>query len=163
MKYLSKGELLTTLGSDADEFTAFMLDPSAFGATEPMVSTLKVAKQKLDWTNTIDLGLPEIAGLIQVMLAYSVISQSTADAIANTPDRKDGDMYRITVKAQDVITVENIYGAIEDNTGWILKIDFINETKNEIIAVEECFDVTPTEDRINKFISDKIKQLKSEE
>ena len=54
MKYLTKGELLLTLGADADKFTAFMLDPSVFGITEPMVSNLKVAKQKLDWTNSID-------------------------------------------------------------------------------------------------------------
>jgi|FLOH01.1.fsa_nt_gi hypothetical protein len=81
MKYLTKGELLTTLGSDADKFTAFMLDPSVFGVTEPLLGGLKIAKQKLDWTNTIDLGLPEIAQLLGLMVSLSVISQSTADAI----------------------------------------------------------------------------------
>ena len=160
MKYLTKGELLITLGADADKFTAFMLDPSVFGITEPMVSNLKVAKQKLDWTNTIDLGLPEIAGLIQLMIAYGVISQPTADAVMGTPDRKEFDEYLITVKAQDEITPENIYGVVNDGNAWVLRVDFKNVTKNEVYEIYESFDTMPDDDMVQQYVNNKIIELK---
>lgn len=160
MKYLTKGELLLTLGADADKFTAFMLDPSVFGITEPMVSNLKVAKQKLDWTNTIDLGLPEIAGLIQLMIAYGVISQPTADAIIGTPDRKEFDEYLITVKAQDEITPENIYGVVFDGNAWKVVIDYYNVTKNTHVMEDTYFSSEPSIEEINITINNRILEMK---
>ena len=61
---ITKGSLLTALGSDGDKFTAFMLDPASFGVNEPDITRLKIAKQKLDWTSNIETTLPEIVDLI---------------------------------------------------------------------------------------------------
>jgi len=160
MKYLTKGELLTTLGSSANNFTAFLMNPEGFGVTEPTLTMLRVAKQKLDWTNSIDLELEEIPMLIGMLVQYGVVTQSDADAVMNTPDRKDGDMYLITVKAQDDITVENIYGAINVGNHWSVTIDLINKTKNEIITLVETFDVIPTQEMITSFVNTRIVELK---
>ena len=64
MRYLTKGDLLTLLGDESDQFTTFMLDPASFGVTEPALTKLKIAKQKFDWTGGFDLDLPELQALI---------------------------------------------------------------------------------------------------
>jgi len=160
MKYLTKGELLLALGESADKFTAFMISPEMFGVTGDAVMALKVAKQKLDWTNTIDLGLPEIVGMVDMLVQYGVVTQADVDNVMNTPDRSEGDVYLITVKAQDDISVGNIYGAVQVFNYWTVKVVFHNKTTGEDTEVVESFDKIPTEDDIKAFVNARVIEMK---
>ena len=80
MRYLTKGDLLTTLGDESSAFTAFMMNPAQFGVTEPLLTTLKLEKQKFDWTNGVDVGLPQVQALVSVLQGYGVISAEKAAA-----------------------------------------------------------------------------------
>jgi len=160
MKYLTKGELLLALGNSADKFTAFLMSPEAFGLTGDNLMAIKVAKQKLDWTNTIDLGLPEIVTMVAMLVQYGVVTQADADNVMNTPDRKDGDVYLITVKAQDDISVENIYGAVMVDGMYDVRVLFNNKTTG--LIVEEHFRYTelPTDTMVKDDVANKVKILK---
>lgn len=161
MKYLSKGELLTLLGEDADKFTLFMMQPESFGVTGQTLTAIKIAKQKLDWTNTIDMGLPEIIALTNMLESFNVISKTSKDNILNIPDRKDGDVYMVNILAQDDITVENIYGAVYDGNTWNVVVKFINKSSSEEIEIMEKFDYRPEKEDIDTFIHNIIKDLKA--
>jgi hypothetical protein len=153
---ITKGSLLTALGSDGDKFTAFMLDPASFGVTEPDITRLKIAKQKLDWTSNIETTLPEIVDLISLMLSHQIFTQSNIDAI-NAIDGQDN--YIINVIAQDNITVENIYGAVLEGSSWKVKVDFVNTTLNKTHQELFIFDTLP-EEQLQEAISSYIKMLK---
>lgn len=161
MKYLSKGELLTLLGEDADKFTLFMMQPESFGITGETLTAVKIAKQKLDWTNTIDMGLPEIITLANMLESFNVISKTSKDSILNIPDRKDGDVYMVNILAQDDITPENIYGAVYDGNTWNVVVKFINRTSGEEIEIMEKFDYAPEKEDVDAFIHNTIKDLKA--
>jgi hypothetical protein len=154
---ITKGELLTILGTDGDKFTAFMLDPASFGVAEPYLSKLKVAKQKLDWTTSVETDLPEIAELIDLLLNFgiftdqNIIDINSFDGIPN---------YNISVIAQDDITDTNIYGAVQDGSSWVVKVDFTNITTNKLITENFVFD-TPPEDQLRIAINNHIKLLKT--
>lgn len=103
MKYLTKGELLPLLGDSSSSFTAFMIGPETFGVTEPTLTELRVAKQKLDWTSGINIELPEVQELISMLEMYGAISNLSADAVRNTPDRKDADDYIVTIQGSFLV------------------------------------------------------------
>ena len=161
MKYLTKGELLQTLGESANSFTMFMMNPESFGVTEPMLTKVRVAKQKLDWTNSVDLDTPEIIEMVGLLVTAGVVTQSDADAIMATPNRVGNDLYYVTIKAQDVITVDNAYGAVLDEGMYSVRVLFRNGSTQEI--VEEFFRYTdkPTQEMIDSAIADKITLLKA--
>ena len=161
MKYLTKGELLLVLGDRADVFTAFMLNPESFGITEPVLTKLKIAKQKLEWTNSINVDLPEIQELMQLLLTVGVFTQENVDAINSTIDRSDNDDYLIIIKAQDDITETNITGAVYNGDSWEVCVDFNNKTKAVTITELFKFSYCPSEEDIKQAIKQKIKQLKS--
>ena len=162
MKYLTKGELLVLLGSNADKFTEFMIDPSKFGITEPLLGMIKVAKQKFDWTNSIDLSLPELQSMFQLLVSVSVLSsQNVADILAVADRSTDGsDIYLIVVRAQDNITNENIYGSHFDGNMWQVKASIKNNTTNFAWDEDFCFDKEPTENDIRDAVDSYIKDKK---
>ena len=160
MRILTKGELLLALGDSANNFTSFMISPEQFGVTEPTLTTIKVVKQKLDWTSSIDVGLPEVQELINMIEAYGVITKANADSVRNTPDRRDADDYIVTVKAQDEITADNSYGVVNDGNAWVLRVDFKNVTKNEVYEIYEAFDTIPDDDMVQQYVNNKIIELK---
>lgn len=161
MKYLTKGELLTILGDDANKFTLFMMNPESFGVSGDVLIAVKIAKQKLDWTNTIDMGLPEIIMLANMLESFNVITKTSKDNILNIPDRKDADVYMVNILAQDDITAENIYGAVYDGNTWNVVVKFINKSTNEEIEIMEKFDYIPEKEDIDVFIHNTIKDLKA--
>ena len=155
---ITKGELLTALGADANKFTAFMLDPGQFGATEPYISAIKIAKQQLDWTSNIETDLPEIQQLINLLKNFGVFSDANIVAINNITH--DVNKYIISVIAQDNITIENIYGAEKKEQFWNVRIDFVNETTSKTITEIFSYDFLPTEDDIQTSVALKIHELK---
>lgn len=161
MKYLTKGELLTILGDDANKFTLFMMDPESFGLAGDVLTAVKIAKQKLDWTNTVDMEMPETITLANLLESYGVISMSTKQQILNVPNRKDADVYIVNILAQDEITVENVYGVVYDGNTWNVRIKFINKSSGEEYEEIEKFDYIPQKNDIDYFIYQKIKELKA--
>jgi hypothetical protein len=154
---ISKGELLTALGADSDKFTAFMLDPAAFGVTEPYLAALKIAKQKLDWTASIETELPEIAQLIGLLQSLGIFTDANIAAIAainGTPN------YVVNVIAQDDITASNIYGAVQEGAGWRVRVDFVNATTSAVISEDFVFDTEPGE-QLSAAIDGHVKMLKA--
>lgn len=160
MKYLTKGELLLALGDSANNFTSFMISPEHFGITEPTLTTIKVVKQKLDWAASINIELPEVQELINMLEVYGVITKANADLVRNTPDRKGADDYIITVKAQDEITADNIYGAAFDGNMWLVRIDYYNATKNEHIIEDSYYSSEPLEEDVHNTVNSRIVEMK---
>lgn len=160
MKYLSKGELLIALGNSADKFTEFFISPETFGVSGDTLLEMKVAKQKLDWTNTVNLELPEIKNMISLLTQYGVVSQTDADNVMNTQDRSDGDIYVITIKAQDDITVNNIFGAVLIDNMYDVRVIFNNKTAGTTLEEHFRYATLPTIDAINVDVSTKITMLK---
>lgn len=160
MKYLTKGELLLTLGNSANNFTAFMLHPEQFGVVEPVLTMIHVAKQKLDWANTIDITLPEVLQLVQLLIQYGIVSKEDGERVLNTPDRSDADIYLITVKAQDDITMTNIYGAIWDGNQWKIVVEYYNKTKDTTVVEDNFFSEIPNKEQIQNLVTNRITELK---
>lgn len=160
MKYLTKGELLLTLGNSANSFTAFMMNPEVFGVTEPNLTALRVAKQKLDWTASIDIGLPEIQGLIDLLQGLGVVALEDVDRVRNTPDKAEYDQYLIYVKAQDIITASNIYGAVFDGNSWKVVVDYYNQTKDNHIVEDAYFSNEPSIEEVNALINNRVTEMK---
>jgi hypothetical protein len=161
MKYLTKGDLLTILSDEASAFTAFMMDPTQFGVTEPLLTTLKLEKQKFDWTNGIDVGLPQVQSLLAVLQGYGVISAEKAEAVNAIPDTPELDSFTVNILAQDDITESNRYGAEMRGSSYYTKVDFVNTTKNELITEEFIFDRVPSKEEMNAAIMQHIKHLKA--
>ena len=160
MKYLTKGDLLTILGDESSAFTAFMLDPSQFGVQEPLLTTLKLEKQKFDWTNGVNIDLPQVQTLISILRGYGVISEATVSAINDTPDIPELDSFTVNIIAQDSITEANRYGAEMRGSNYYTKVDFLNSTKGTLVTEEFIFDRVPTEEEMNAAIMQHIKHLK---
>jgi len=160
MKSLTKGELLLTLGDSANSFTAFLMNPEAFGVVEPVLTSIRVAKQKLDWTSSINIELPDVQELIGLLESIGVVSSDSANAVRNTPDRKDLDDYLITIKAQDEITASNIYGAVFDGNMWLVRIDYYNATKNEHIIEDSYYSSEPLEEDVHNTVNSRIVEMK---
>lgn len=162
MKYLAKGELLILLGSSADKFTQFMLDPSMFGITEPLLTQLKIVKQKFDWTSGIDVSLQEIQQLMQLLLAYGIVSQQDIDNINLTPDNTvSQNNYVVQIIPQDTITIENQFGALHNGTGWLVMAVFKNKTKDTSFTENFYFDYIPTSETIDSTIANYMSNLKA--
>jgi hypothetical protein len=154
---ITKGELLTALGEDGNKFTAFMLDPASFGVQEPDLSKFRVAKQKLDWTASIETDLPEIAQLIALMRSLGIFSDKN---IADILSVNGSSNYIINVLAQDNITDSNIYGAVQVGASWRVRVDFVNQTSGEVFAEDFVFDAVPG-DQLRTAIDDHIKTLRA--
>jgi hypothetical protein len=161
MKYLTKGDLLTLLDDEASAFTAFMMDPAQFGVQEPLLTTLKLEKQKFDWTNGVDVGLPQVQALVSVLQGYGVISAEKAAAIHATPDTPELDSFTVNILAQDEITEANRYGAEMRGSNYYTKVDFLNDTKGEVVTEEFIFDRVPSEAEMTAAIMQHIKHLKA--
>lgn len=160
MRILTKGELLLALGDSANNFTSFMISPEQFGVTEPTLTTIKVVKQKLDWTSSIDVGLPEIQELIDLLQGLGVVALEDANTVRNTPDNAEYDQYLIYVKAQDIITASNAYGAVFDGNAWKVVIDYYNVTKNTHVMEDAYFSSEPNIEEINITINNRILEMK---
>jgi hypothetical protein len=139
-----------------------MMNPEAYGVTEPALTALGVTKQKLDWTANVDMGLPEVSSLITMLQSLGIISQAAADTLRDTPDRTEYDQYTIYVKAQDDITVNNIYGAVFDGNLWKVVMDYYNNTKDIHIIEDAYFSSEPTTEEITLLVNDKLTELKRE-
>jgi hypothetical protein len=155
MRLVTKGELLTALGASSDRFTAFMLDPVSFGVPEEYLLGLKIAKQKLDWTGSVDMDLPEIQGLTGLLISFGVIAQSDVDAVRATAPAG----YTLTVLAQDTITVDNIFGAVQEGSFWSVRVNFLNATTGESLTETFVFDAPPSS--LEEAIDSHIQMLKA--
>ena len=162
MRYLSKGELLTMLGSDSNAFTAFMLDPASFGVTGQGLIDLKVAKQKLDWTDTIDIDMPEVQNMLLMLQSLSVISPANLAKINSISDRQASELFIVTVKALADITLQNQYGAKQNGQYWTVDFEFKNNTTGLVIIHTENFSESPTTDILNSFVEMKLLELRQQ-
>ena len=160
MKYITKGDLLLLLGDSASTFTQFLLNPAGLGVTEPLLSKIQILKQKFDWTNGIHIDTPEIQQVMQILLAYHVITQQNVDDINSVADNPYLDTYAIYILAQDDITLENQYGATYQDTGYKVTVKFKNNTKNTSSQEDFYFDTIPQQEDINTVISNRIRELK---
>jgi len=160
MRYLTKGELLIMLGEYSNSFTTLLMNPESFNLPADICSLIHITKQKLDWTNSIDMDLPEIKQLAQLMEQLGIIPQTLIDELTSVPDRKDYDFYMITVRAQDDITIDNIYGAISDGSTWLVKVEFTNKTSGSTIIEDFRFTEIPSTDLINSVVANRISELK---
>ena len=160
MRYLSKGELLTILGSDSNAFTAFMLDPASFGVTGQGLIDLKVAKQKLDWTDTIDIDMSEVQNMLLMLQSLSVISPTTLAKINSIEPRKASDLFIVNIIALDVITVSNRYGAKLVNGMHSVDVAFTNNRTKAKYYETFMFTSSPSSTDINDAINNKIADIK---
>lgn len=160
MRYITKGDLLALLGDKANTFTMFMLDPTAFGVTEPMLSGLRIAKQQFDWTSGLNLDLPEIQQLISVIHEFGGIDQECVDKLSTIADSPELDSFMVVIKAQDDITLTNSYGAVVDANKYRVTAEIRNNTKHQTFAEDFFFDYIPVAEDINNVLSARIRQLK---
>ena len=160
MKYLSKDALLVLLNDEANAFVQFFMTPGAWGVTEPLLSQLKVVKQKLDWVGGFNIDLPEVQQMLALLTSYGVITQIHVDAINNIADNPNMDSYAIYILAQSDITIENQLGAQYGNNGWKITVTFKNVTKNTFITEDFIFDSIPDNNAVNQVIADHVKRLK---
>ena len=160
MRYLTKGDLLTLLGSEANAFTAFMLDPASFGVTEPVLTGLKIAKQKFDWTGGINLDLPEVVQLTDMLVASGVISASKKELLSLVVDASDLDSYIVQVLAMDEVTIQNQFGVEKYGDLWRVQVVFQNTTKGTEHAETFVFDTEPSVNFVSEKIAAQVKQLR---
>ena len=161
MRYLSKGELLTMLGTESDKFTAFMLDPASFGVTGTGLTNLKVAKQKLDWADTIDIDMPEVQNMLTMLQSLSVISPATLAKINSIEPRKASDLFIVNTIALDAVTVTNKYGAkLLQNGMYSVDATLTNNRPKAKYYETFMFTSSPTTTDINGAINNKIADIK---
>jgi len=160
MKNITKGQLLVLLGTSANAFTAFMVDPASFGIVEPQLSELRVAKQKLDWSNSIDVDLPEVKNLMSLLVQSGVIKSTDVDAINNyTVVEKE---YTINIIPQDTVTLTNVYGAVKNVNGmYEVRADYKIASTGVVITQLHTFTSIPNKNIINATIEAEIKRLKN--
>lgn len=161
MRYLTKGDLLTLLDDEADQFTMFMMDPASYGVTGDLLTKLKVAKQKFDWTGGLNIDLPELQKLIGLLISLGIISQAKKDALDAVVDNPNLDSFTIYIKALDDVTPLNQTGAIQEGNFWKVSAQFKNVTKNTILDELFVFDRMPTIQEVTETISKHIKMLRS--
>ncbi len=160
MRYLSKGELLTMLGTESNAFTAFILDPASFGVTGQGLIDLKIAKQKFDWTDTIDIDSPEVQNILLMLQSLSIISPANLAKINSIEPRKAGDLFIVNIIALDVITVSNQYGVKQVNGMYSVDAIFTNNRTKAKYYETFMFTSSPSSTDINDAINNKIADIK---
>lgn len=128
MKYITKGDLLSLLGDDAEKFTLFLDDPASFGVAGDLLTEMKIAAKQFGWTNGIDFGSARVQGLLAILFGYGIISQETINRLNDTPDLPEMDDIVVNMISQDDIIAENIGGTEYDGNAWRVEFEFANLT-----------------------------------
>jgi hypothetical protein len=159
MKYLTKGELLGLIGSDADKLAALFTFPEDYVPAE-QVKMIKILATKFTWSAGFDFNDPVVVGTMSSLQAMGILTQESLDRLMATPDLPERDDYVITIKALDDVTLGNVSGASYDGTRFTVLADFINQTKNFTITEALYFDSSPSLDEIVSACAERIKALR---
>lgn len=159
MKYLTKGEMLGLIGTDADKLAALFTFPEDYVPAD-QVKNIKILATKFNWSAGFDFSDPIVIGSMQMLQAMGVLTLDSLNILLSIPDLPERDTYEINITALDDITVDNVGGASYDGTRWTVIASFINSTKNFTITEALYFDAAPDMDAISYACAERIKSLR---
>ena len=160
MKYITKGEVLLTLEDNGVKLTQFLVAPETFGVNEPLITQIKVIKQQFDWTAGIIIDSPYIQQMLQVFENYNIITANDLDKLNHISDDPSMDTFFVYVLAQDDITLDNQYGAVQNINGFKVTATFKNISKGTSITEDFYFDYIPLQPDIDTTLANRIQDLK---